>query len=422
MEKEKQLILSVDKYKNILQNKKIVVAVSGGIDSLSLLLITNEWVKNNNSTVIGLTINHKLREEAETEALYINNLCKKLEIEHHILTWEGEKPTANIEAIARENRYRLIKEFCDKNNIEYVLVAHHLQDQAETFFIRLFRGSGIDGLSSMEDITNLFGINIIRPFLNVKKEDLKEYLEIKNIKWVEDSSNFDEKYLRNKIRNFLNSFENKDKIIERINSAVEKINITKKIVDSEVKKIESKVIAFSLFGSCSINKNLLLKQNEEIILKILANIAMKISGNIYKPRLEKLKRLLKNIRENNDLRYTFYGCIFEKFNEKLIMVYREYNSIDKDEKLVYNKEIIWDNRFIIVLKKNEENLVITHIKEGEFNGILEKIRKENFKKYKEMKEIRGIEKKIFYTLPVVKRNSEYLLEYGDIEINNFINQ
>ncbi len=157
-------------------------------------------------------------------------------------------------------------------------------------------------------------------------------------------------------------------------------------------------------------------------MKILANIAMKISGNIYKPRLEKLKRLLKNIRENDDLRYTFYGCIFEKFNEKLIMVYREYNSIDKDEKLVYNKEIIWDNRFRIVLKKNEENLAITHIKEGEFNEILEKIRKENFKKYKEMKEIRGIEKKIFYTLPVVKRNSEYLLEYGDIEINNFINQ
>ncbi len=256
MEKEKQLILSIDKYKNILQNKKIVVAVSGGIDSLSLLLITNEWAKSNNSTVIGLTINHKLREEAGAEALYINNLCKKLGIEHYILTWEGEKPTTNIEAIARENRYRLIKEFCDKNNIEYVLIAHHLQDQAETFFIRLFRGSGIDGLSSMEDITNLFGINIVRPFLNVKKEDLKEYLETKNIKWVEDSSNFDEKYLRNKIRNFLNSFENKEEILKRINLAVEKINVTKKIINDEIVKIENKTIVFSSVGSCSMNKNL----------------------------------------------------------------------------------------------------------------------------------------------------------------------
>ncbi len=421
MEKEKQLILSIDRYKEILQNNKIVVAVSGGIDSLSLLLITNEWAKNNNSIIIGLTVNHKLRKEAEEEALYVNNLCKKLGIKHYILNWEGEKPYTNIEAIARENRYKLIKEFCDKNNIKYVLVAHHLQDQAETFFIRLFRGSGIDGLSSMESVTNLFGINIIRPFLDIKKEDLKEYLVNKNIKWIEDPSNSDEKYLRNKIRNFLNSFENKEEILKRINSAVEKINITKKIIDDEIIKIEKKAVTFSLFGSCSINKNILLKQNEEIILKILAKIAMKISGNIYKPRLEKLKRLLKNIIEDDNLKYTFYGCIFEKFDENLIMVYREYNSIDKDEKLMYNKEVVWDNRFKIILKKNEENLIVTHIKEGEFVGILEKIRKENFKKYKEMKEIKGIEKKIFYTLPIVKRNDEYLIEYSDIEINNFFN-
>lgn len=421
MEKEKQLNSYIDKYKSILENKKIVIAVSGGIDSLALLLIANNWAKNNNSTVIGITINHGLRLEAEKEAVYVSNICKKFDIEHHILTWEGEKPESNIEAIARENRYRLIKEFCDKSGIEYVLVAHHLQDQAETFFIRLFRGSGIDGLSSMEPTVNLYGLNIVRPFLYAKKSDLKEYLESKNIKWVEDPSNSDEKYLRNKIRNFLNSFENKDEILTRINSAIEKINITKKIIDDEIEKIEAKTVFFSPFGSCSINKNMLLKQNEEIILKILAKISMKISGNIYKPRLEKLKRLLENIRENEGLKYTFYGCIFEKFDQNLLMVYREYNSIDKDKKLVYNNKVIWDNRFQITLKKDEDGLIVTHVKEGEFNEILETIRKENYKKYREMKEIKGIEKKIFYTLPVVKNGDEYLLEYSEVEINNFIN-
>lgn len=417
---ENELIYLVDKYKDILQNQKIAVAVSGGIDSLSLLLIANDWAKNNGAKVVGITVDHQLREESENEAKYVSDLAKKFNIEHHILTWQGEKPKNNVESVARENRYRMISEFCRENEINYVLIAHHLQDQAETFFIRLFRGSGLDGLSSMKQITNMNNITIIRPLLKTKREYLKQYLENKNIKWIEDPSNNDEKYLRNKIRNFINSFDNKEQIVERINSAVERINRAKEIIDKEVDKIEKKALFFSPFGSCSINKSIILNQNEEITLKILAKIAMKISGNIYKPRLEKLKRLLKNIRENENIKYTFYGCIFERYDNNILMAYREYNSILEDKKLIFNREIIWDNRFKIVLKKNEDNLIITHVKIGEFNSILKKTRKINFSKYKEIKEIKNIEKNIFYTLPVVKNGDKYLLEYVDIEIKNIL--
>ena len=95
--------------------------------------------------------------------------------------------------------------------------------------------------------------------------------------------------------------------------------------------------------------------NQDLSLKILAKIVMKISGNIYKPRLIKLTRLyseLKNALINETkVKYTFYGCVFETYDNDRIAVYREYNAICEDIKLEYNKEVIWDNRFKIKLIK-----------------------------------------------------------------------
>ena len=414
---ESLLFSCIDKYKDIIKNKNISVAVSGGIDSMALMLILDLWCKKNNTNLTAITVDHKLREKSTNEAIYVNNLCKERNIKHVILTWEGEKPEHNIELLARENRYKLISNYCKNNKIDYVFIAHHLQDQAETFLIRLFRGSGIDGLSSMKNIAENYNLKIIRPFLNIKKEDLKQYLLENKIEWVEDESNNDEKYLRNKIRLFLNSFENGDDIIKRIDFAVNQINDYKVFIDNYIKKIERKIISFNSFGTCILNKHFLLQEDENIILKILAQISMIVSGNKYKPRLEKLRRLLDTIQNEDKIKYTFYGCIFESYNND-IMVYREYNSIKEDVDLIYNQEVIWDNRFKITLTKNISGLKVGCIKMGDFNKILFSVRDSNYKKYKEMKNITGIEKNIFYTLPTVKdKNNNYIFDFEDLKID-----
>ena len=413
---ENLLYSCIDKYKDIIKNKNISVAVSGGIDSMALMLILDLWCKNNNTNLTAITVDHKLREESTNEAIYVNSLCKEKNIKHVILTWEGEKPDHNIELIARENRYKLISNYCKNNKIDYVFIAHHLQDQAETFLIRLFRGSGIDGLSSMKKIAENYNLKIIRPFLNIEKEDLKQYLLENKIEWVEDESNNEEKYLRNKIRLFLNSFENRDDIIKRIDFAVNQINDCKVFIDSYIKKIERKIVSFNSFGTCILNKHFLLQEDENIILKILAQISMAVSGNKYKPRLEKLRRLLDTIQNEDKIKYTFYGCVFESYNND-IMVYREYNSIKEDVDLIYNQEVIWDNRFKIILTKNISGLKVGCIKMGDFNKILFSVRDSNYKKYKEMKNITGIEKNIFYTLPTVKdENNNYIFDFEDLKI------
>ena len=106
-----------DDIKELKNNKKIVVAVSGGIDSLSLTLLANDQAKKNNIKIIGITVDHGLRKSSYDEAVYINHLLKKFNIEHHILIWEDKKPNHNIENIAREARYNLIFDFCRKNKI-----------------------------------------------------------------------------------------------------------------------------------------------------------------------------------------------------------------------------------------------------------------------------------------------------------------
>ena len=414
---EDELYFCINKYKNIIKNKRLCVAVSGGIDSMALMLILNKWCNDNDTTLYALTVDHGLRLESKAEAIYVNNFCKEKNIHHDILTWSGEKPNKNIEFIARENRYKLIANYCQENKIDFLFVAHHLQDQAETFLIRLFRGSGIDGLSSMKKIAENYGLKIIRPFLNVSKEKLQNFLVNNDVKWLEDDSNNDEKYLRNKIRNFLNTFDNKDDIIKRIDFAVNQINDCKLFIDSYISKLEKKILSFNSFGTCLLAKNKLLSENENIILKILAKISMIVSGNIYKPRLEKLKRLLDNIQNGEKLKYTFYGCIFETYDENNIMIYREYNSIGVDVDLVYNKEVIWDNRFKIVLKKDIKNLKVGCVKNGDFNKILFSVRENNREKYKEMKRITGIEKNIFYTLPTVKGSfGNYLFDFEEVDV------
>ena len=404
-----------------LKKTNIAIGVSGGIDSTALLLLLNKWAKKYNSQIFAITVDHKLRKESTDEANYVHSICEKFHINHTILSWNDEKSNSNIEAIAREARYGLISHFCKENNIKYLCVAHHMEDQAETFFIRLFRGSGVDGLSSMAKETELFDLHIVRPFLNIHKNELKQFLLDNNIKWIEDSSNTDDRYLRNKIRNFINTFENKDEITQRISFAINEIAKCKNYIDEQIKEAEKDILDFSSFGICLVHLNNLFTINQDLSLKILAKIVMKISGNIYKPRLIKLTRLyseLKNALINETkVKYTFYGCVFETYDNDRIAVYREYNAICEDIKLEYNKEVIWDNRFKIKLIKPLENIVISHVKDGEFNKVLESIKMFDFSKYKELKLIKGIEKTIFYTLPIAKCKDKYLFDYYYVKID-----
>ena len=160
--------LILKKYK---KNNSFVVGVSGGPDSTALAALSNFLKHEKKNRFFFVLIDHAIRKNSHQEALKVKKLLKKNNISLEILR-NRKKIKNNIQKNARDIRYKLLSKYCKKKKAKSILVAHHQDDQVETFLIRLSRGSGIEGLSSMSEKTKLNGVNLIRPLLDFNKQQL----------------------------------------------------------------------------------------------------------------------------------------------------------------------------------------------------------------------------------------------------------
>ena len=275
--------------------KKVAVAVSGGSDSMALSLLTNNWAKNKNIECVGLTIDHRLRKESANEAKTVNQWLKKYSMPHEILTYTGEIPSSNIEAIAREYRYNMLIDYVKKNNIDFLLVAHNQDEQTETFFLNLSRGSGVYGLCGISEVYTRNGIEIIRPMLIFTKDEIKEYLKSQNQDWIEDPSNQDEKYKRVKIRKLKNTLENLDLSNERIINTMKNMNRVKTAIEFFVDEFINRYV-IKQQEKILIYRQQIIYYPNEVVLRVFAKIIQEFSGGKYPPRLESLELLLNKIK------------------------------------------------------------------------------------------------------------------------------
>lgn len=276
--------------------ERVAVGVSGGADSLALVLLLNELLPSRGQRVIALTVDHGLRSESRQEAEYVASLMAERGIEHHILTWEGDKPHTAVEETARLVRYRLLKEWCVSNSVETLCVAHHLQDQAETFLIRLQRGSGLTGLCGMAEVSFLENLKLVRPLLHISPEALKMYLQEKKVTWVEDPSNQSDDFLRCRIRKFLPIFEETVGIsAQRLVDTMQVLARSKDYIQQQVKKfIQENVTFYGQYGA-SVALNVLHEQHEEIVYQVLRLLIKDIGGKHYVSRAEDVERLAARI-------------------------------------------------------------------------------------------------------------------------------
>lgn len=302
------------------------MAVSGGADSLALTLLLQEFclrgISGKKIKLFAVTVDHKMRESSSDEAELLGKILAKKKIFHQILTIPRKKiPEKNIEAKLRELRYDLLKKFCVKNKIEFLFLGHHAGDVAENFLIRLFRGSGLDGLSTMGEVVNFNEIKLVRPLLDFEKEDLKKFLRAKKVKWFEDETNSDEKFLRNKIRNFLETLPETNLIQKRIKNASDEIAKMRDFFD-EVMWRETKEIVVFEDERVLINRKKFRELDEKIALKILAFALMKIGKKNYKPRREKLERFYEYLVADDALKLrNFYSCTAKKFDAESVIIF-----------------------------------------------------------------------------------------------------
>ncbi|SHG22245.1 tRNA lysidine(34) synthetase TilS [Bradyrhizobium erythrophlei] len=180
----------------------IVLAVSGGPDSIALMWLAARWRRalKRGPRLIAVTVDHGLRTEAAAEARDVKRLARSLDLQHRTVRWSGTKPRTGLPAAARSARYRLLAQAARANGATHILTAHTRDDQAETLLMRIMRGSGVAGLAAMARESDRDGVRLARPFLNVSKSQLIATLRKAKVSFADDPTNRDTSFTRPRLR------------------------------------------------------------------------------------------------------------------------------------------------------------------------------------------------------------------------------
>jgi tRNA(Ile)-lysidine synthase len=183
----------------------IVLAVSGGPDSIALMWLAARWRRAlaRGPRLVAVTVDHGLRAEAAAEARDVKRLARTLDLPHRTMRWTGAKPKTGLPAAARTARYRLLAQAARASGATHILTAHTRDDQAETLLMRMLRGSGIAGLAAMARESERDGLRLARPFLDVSKSQLIATLKKAKVGFADDPTNRDTSFTRPRLRTLM---------------------------------------------------------------------------------------------------------------------------------------------------------------------------------------------------------------------------
>ncbi len=318
--KDKKVFQLYKKFeKNLNLEQDFIVAVSGGPDSLALSFLTKIYSIQKSLKVSYFLVDHKLRANSSEEAKFVKKLLRRISIKLSILKWNGKKPKKNIQSIARVKRYALLKKQCKKLKIKHVLLGHHKNDLIENFFIRMFRGSGLYGMVSLDKKSENEKINIIRPLINFSKQNLT-YISKKIFKtYVDDPSNKDENFKRVKIRNLIKKLHSEGLDTEKLDLTIKNLKYANNTIKFYTKKnIIDNSSLLSKKNSILLNKEFF-GQPEEVVFRSLTEI-IKIVGKKYYPvRGKKIVKIIQSIKDNNFFKITLGNCLIRKVNDTIII-------------------------------------------------------------------------------------------------------
>ncbi len=309
---------------NLNHINKIAISVSGGPDSMALCFLVSCYVSNTNKPIKTLfyIIDHGLRKESATEAALVKKKLKSKNLNLKILRWKGKKPLSNLQSLARQKRYRLLFNECKNSKINTILTAHHQEDVYETFFSRLLRGSGTEGLSSFAEIKKTFNfkgkkITIFRPLLNCSKQDLV-YISKKVFNfYVDDPSNKLEKFQRVRLRNLISNLRNQGLDFQKLKLTVNNLASTNRAINELVNTNVYKNVVFRNRQHLITPKFFLYP--DEIVFRSLSSLIKKINKNYYPPRGKQIINLIRDLNKKDKMKATLGGTIIEKIHNSVVI-------------------------------------------------------------------------------------------------------
>ncbi|MEM6386240.1 MAG: tRNA lysidine(34) synthetase TilS [Pseudomonadota bacterium] len=315
----------------------IGVAVSGGSDSLATLLLLHEASRSLHVA----TVNHGLRPEAAGEAAYVAEVCRGLNISHSTLSVDLSGASGNLQDQARRGRYKALREWAAQRRLGHVVLGHTMDDQAETFLMRLARGSGLDGLSGMAKRADRGGVAWHRPFLGTRRDELRDFLVKRGVRWIDDASNTDPRFERVRMRQALSALAPLGVTADRIAQTTTHLATARDALDAQARA------AFEAYGAeeagsivlhCSdFGEN---PADREIFRRIVAAALRFVSGADYPPRADALRGLMDGLGKGE--KRTLHGCMV--FSGARLRIAREYNAVNGVRS---DTKTLWDGRWQI---------------------------------------------------------------------------
>lgn len=337
----------------------IALAVSGGADSLALMLLAQRWAASLPSPprIHVYSVDHGLRPEAAGEVAMVLETARALGLPARGLAWTGPKPVSGVQEAARLARYRLMGEAMAEDGATVLLTAHHRQDQAETVLMRLAHGSGLEGLKGMAAMARIEGVGVHRPLLDADPAALRDIVRAAGLVPAEDPSNSDTHYERVRWRQAMPALAALGLDAAALAQFAERAADADAAIAQMADGCFAEIVRLDGFGAARIELAPFLGLSPAISTRLLGRV-LNIVGGRQKPRaLGQVERLRRSIADDVLAKgTTVLGCVI-RLKDGAIAVAREPGrSLPPDAVLIPHGELVWDERFRIVNGSDDASL------------------------------------------------------------------
>ena len=301
----------------------IGIAVSGGGDSMALLRIAHDL---KDREIFVATVDHNLRDGSASEAEQVAQWCQDLGLSHETLRWNPPQNMGNLQDAARGARRSLLTEWATRLNLSAICLGHTQDDQAETFLLRLARGSGVDGLASMYPTQTYADQTWLRPLLGVSRDDLRAYLSDIGQDWIDDPSNNDPQFDRIKMRQAKDALTGLGLTADRLARTANHMQDARLALELAAQAAAEKCMTATDYGSVVIDRAAFSTLTSELKFRTLAHALGWVAPTIYRPRFDGLQNMLTAIEAGKG--HTLAGCqtqFVERTNS--VEITREPNAV-----------------------------------------------------------------------------------------------
>ncbi len=332
--------------------KRVVLAVSGGSDSMALMLLAARWVRSGRApdglSLDVATVDHGLRLASSREADWVAERAKELGFTHTTLVWSGVKPDSGIQAQAREARYALLVAHARKSAPAAIVTAHTSDDQAETVLMRLGRGSGLDGLSGMAVVRPLLpdgSVQLVRPLLGISKASLKATLTQASCAWLDDPSNERLDFERVRLRAAHAHVAALGLSNEKLALSAARLTRARDALEELTDDRLASLVDLHNGVFASLSRAAWEREPAEIRVRLLARLLGAFGGGAKPAQLSQVEALEAALANGPPMAQTLGGCIVSQ-GQTTLRLYREPGHHDLPEfPLAPGEEALWDWRF-----------------------------------------------------------------------------